>query len=145
MVVADAANCVLEEKLHSLGKQGELSKCMDVTYGRVWSVVVQSLPEEQMKFCLNAALYVPPHNANLHLWKKRQDPSCPLCSNSQSLFYILNNCPVAKHLRRYNIRHDKVLHKIATAVKPHLPPLAVTAVDIRESYAFPLHIVPTDL
>ena len=108
-------------------------------------MVVQSLPEEQMKFSLNAALDVLPHNANLHLWKKRQDPSCPLCSNHQSLLHVLNNCPVAKHLRRYNTRHDKVLYEIATAVKPHLPTLAVMAVDIGEDYAFPLHIVPTDL
>ena len=81
-VVADDTNCVLKEKLHSLGKQGELSRCMDVRCGRVWSVVVQSLPEEQMKFSLNAALDVLPHNANLHLWKKRQDHCAATASHS---------------------------------------------------------------
>ena len=145
-VVADDANCVLDEKLHSLWKQGELSRCMDVRCGRVSFVMVQSLPEEQMKFSLNAAPYVFPHNANLHMWKRRQDPSCPLCSYLQSLLHILNNCPIAKHLRRNNTQHNKVLHEIATPVKPrHLPPLAVMAVDIEEDYAFPFHIVPTDL
>ena len=34
-------------------------------------MVVQSLPEEQMKFALNAALDVLPHNNNLQRGKKR--------------------------------------------------------------------------
>ena len=49
-IIADDSNCAFEERLHSLGIQGELSKCMYVRCGRVWSVVVQSLPEEKMKF-----------------------------------------------------------------------------------------------
>ena len=33
-VVADDANFVLKEKLHSLGKQGELSRCIDVRWDK---------------------------------------------------------------------------------------------------------------
>ena len=38
----------------------------------IWSKAVQTLPAEQMKFVLNAAVDMLPHNANLHLWKKNQ-------------------------------------------------------------------------
>ena len=98
-VVTDDANCVRLEKLQRLESQGQTSRRLDVWCARVWSVVVQSLPEEQMKFALNAALDVLPHNNNLDRWK-RQDRSCPLCSSNQSLLHILNNCPVAIRLRR---------------------------------------------
>ena len=111
----------------------------------MWSVVVQSLPEEQMKFVLNAALDVLPHNNNLHRWKTRQDPSCPLCNSNQSLLHVLNNSSVAISLKRYNVHHDKIVHEISTVVRAHLAPSASMAVDIGEGYAFPMHIVPTDL
>ena len=60
-VVADDANCVHLEKLQRLESQGQMSRCLDVQCARVWSPVVQSLPEEQMKFVLNAAQDVLPH------------------------------------------------------------------------------------
>ena len=144
-VVAGNSNCIHLEKLQRLESQGQLSRCLDVRCARVWSVVVQSLPEEQMKFSLNAALDVLPHNNNLHRWKKRQDPSCPLCNSNQSLLHVLNNCSVAISLRRYNVLHDKILQEISTVVRAHLAPSASMAVDIGEDYAFPMHIVPTDI
>ena len=98
-----------------------------------------------MKFSLNAAVDMLPHNSNLHLWKKRKDPSRPLCIKKQSLLHVLNNCAVARDLRRYNIRHDAVLQEIALAIQPYIPPTATLTVDISDSYTFPLHIVPTDL
>ena len=125
-----------------LERQGHMSRCTDPKCALVWSTVVKSLPEEQMKFSLNAAVDVLPHNANLHLWKKRQDPACPLCGNNQSLLHVLNNCAVARDLRRYNVRHDGVLKEIAEAIQPYLPPSSVLSVDIHK---FPIHIVPTDL
>ena len=50
----------------------------------LWSKVVQSLPAEQM----NAAVDTLPHNANLHLWKKKSD-CCPLCRERQTLIHTL--------------------------------------------------------
>ena len=135
-VVVDDSNCIRLEKLQRLESQGQLSRCLDVRCAWVWSVVVQSLPEEQMKFALNAALNVLPHNNNLHRWKKRQGPSCPLCNSNQSLLHVLNNCSVVISLRRYNVRHDKILHEISTIVRAHLAPSASMAVDIGEGYAF---------
>ena len=51
---------------------------MDQECAHVWAAVVKALPEEQMKFALNAALDVLPHNSNLHLWKKKNSPACTL-------------------------------------------------------------------
>ena len=48
-----------------------MSGCMDTECASVWSAVLKALPEEQVKFSLNAALDVLPHNDNLHIWKKK--------------------------------------------------------------------------
>ena len=98
-----------------------------------------------MKFALNAAVDVLPHNVNLHLWKKRNDPSCPLCHEKQSLLHILNNCSVARDACRYNHRHDSVLQVIAAAVRDNISSTSTLTVDISDSYTFPLHIITTDL
>ena len=115
-LVAEEVNSASLDHWNSLERQGHMSRCMDIQCAKVWAVVVESLPEEQ----INAALDVLPHNANLHLWKKKASPACQLCGNYQSLLHVLNNCDVARDLRRYNIRHDLVLQEIAAAIKPHL-------------------------
>ena len=97
-----------------------------------------------MKFALNAAVDTLPHNSNLHMWKKKESDSCPLCGERQSLIHVLNCCRVARDLRRYNIRHDAVLKVIADTVKEHLPPSHKLTVDL-DQYQFPIHISPTDL
>ena len=109
-VVVDDSNSVRLEKQQRLVSQGQLSRCLDVRCARVWSVVVQSLPEEQMKFALNAALDILPHNNNLHQWKKRQDPSCSIC-NALVMYlciFILRICA-----RRRRSRNEAFLVKIA--------------------------------
>ena len=58
----------------------------DGTY--IWSKAVQTLPVEYMKFALNAAVDMLPHNANLHLWKKKPNDSCPLCGERQTLVWF---------------------------------------------------------
>ena len=95
-----------------------------------------------MKFSLNAAVDMLPRNSNLHLWHKKQDSACPLCSQNQSLLHVLNNCAVARDLRRYNHRHDAILQEV---VEPKLSSSTTLTVDIGDSYHFPLHIIPTDL
>ena len=144
-LVAEEVNSASLDHWNSLERQGHMSRCMDIQCAKVWAVVVESLPEEQMKYSLNAALDVLPHNANLHLWKKKASPACQLCGNYQSLLHVLNNCDVARDLRRYNIRHDLVLQEIAAAIKPHLRPTTTLSVDLDDEYDFPTHIVPTDL
>ena len=71
-------------------------------------------------------------------------PTCPLCGERQSLLHVLNNCSVTRDLRCYNHRHDAVLQEIVNFVKPKLPSATNLTADINE-YAFPTHIVSTDL
>ena len=89
-------------------------------------------------------LWTLPHNANLHLWWKRNDDVCPLCGNRQTLIHVLNICPVALQSRRYNHRHDAVLRKIVATVSNHLLPTEALTSDLSD-YQFPHHIVPTSL
>ena len=70
---------------------------------------------------LNAVVDTLPHNANLRLWGKKETAACPLCGERQTLIYVLNNCRVALHLRRYNHRHDSVLSVLAVTVKEKRP------------------------
>ena len=144
-LVAEETNSGLLDHWQSLERQGHMSRCMDQECAHVWAAVVKALPEEQMKFALNAALDVLPHNSNLHLWKKKNSPACTLCGGNQTLLHVLNNCTTARDLRRYNSRHDLVLQDIASAIKPHLPATTTLSVDIGEGCQFPCCIVSTDL
>jgi hypothetical protein len=86
-VVKEDDDSSLLENLHGLEQQP--NECASFR-----AKVVKELPDE---FSVNATVDGLPHNANLHLWKKRKDPACPLCHCNQSL---LNNCTVARDLRR---------------------------------------------
>ena len=88
--------------------------------------------------------YTLPHNANLYLWNKIGSQSCPLCGERQTLVHVLNVCPVARDSRRFNFRHDAVLHKIAGTISQALLVSANMTSDLT-SYTFPHHIVPTTL
>ena len=122
-----------------------MSRCTSPSFTQIWSSAVLALPDEQMKFALNAAVDVLPHNLNLHRRKKRNDPSCPLFHSNQSLLHVLNNCPVARNARRYNHHHDLILEAIAAVIRTHLPPSATLTADLSTTYTFPLHIISTDL
>ena len=100
----------------------------------------------ELKFALNACQDTLPHNSNLALWKG-QSAECKLCGERQTLHHILCNCPVAFDLRRYNIRHDKVLHHIYCFLKEHLSPKQHITADLEDisPYIFPPHIAQTDL
>ena len=144
-LVAEETNSGLLDHWQSLEQQGQMSRCLDQECARVWSGIVKALPEEQMKFALNAALDVLPHNSNLCLWKKKNSSACTLCGENQSLLHVLNNCTTARDLRRYNFRHDLVLREIASTIESYLSPTTSLLVDIGEGYQFPCHIVPTDM
>ena len=144
-LVQEDDDCSLLETLQGLDRQGQLSRCTDPKCAPLWAKVVQRLPDDTLKFAVNAAVDCLPHNSNLHRWKKRQDPACPLCHSTQTLLHVLNNCAVARDLRRYNARHDAVLQEIVKAVVLYLPPSSSWTADISDTYSFPTHIVPTDL
>ena len=100
---------------------------------------------QNSKFALNAAVDTLPHNVNLHLWKKKENSTCPLCGEQQTLIHVLNCCSVARDMRRYNSRHDGVLQVIFDVVKQSLDPTTNLTVDLNADYSFPTHIAPTDL
>ena len=145
VLVSEEVNSALISDLQGLQRQGQMSRRTDPICAPIWARVVQTLPDEQMKFALNAAVDVLPHNANLHLWKKREDSSCPLCHENQSLLHILNNCSVARDARRYNLRHDSILKTLASTIKQAIAPTSTLTADTNDSYSFPLHITATDL
>ena len=111
----------------------------------IWAKTIQALPQQQMKFALNAALDTLPHNANLHLWKKKESDACPLCGERQTLIHALSCCEAARDLRRYNTRHDMVLQCCTNTIHENLPPTTHFTADLDSGYNFPTHIAPTDL
>ena len=59
----------------SYERQEQLSIIL-VHWSKLFSIcsrAVQSLPEEQLNFAINAAVDVLQHKVNLYLWKKRKD------------------------------------------------------------------------
>ena len=107
----------------------------------LWGSALLHLPDDEMKFALNSAVDTLPHNANLHLWKKKKDDKCLLCGERQTLIHVLNTCPVSLTTRRFNTRHDAILERIVATITKHLKP---TVSDLT-NYTFPHHIVPTTL
>ena len=110
-----------------------------------WSSV-QFLPQGALKLVLNAAVDTLPHNANLHLLRKRDYDRCPLCStDKQNLVHVLNSCKTALELRRYNTRHNAVLRKIFEVVKETILTTTKISVDLDGDYRFCNHITSTDI
>ena len=130
--------------LQRLEKQGHMSRCSSPDGMKFWAKAMEGLKDEHQKFVLNSAVDTLPHNANLHLWKKRKDGFCPLCGERQTLIHVLNTCKAARDARRYNVRHDTVLNEIVSLISAYTKPPATLSADLGD-YNFPHHIVPTDL
>ena len=145
VLVSEEVNSSRLDNLQSLGRQGQLSRCTSPSCAPIWSRAVLALTADQLKFAINAAVDVLPHNANLYLWRKRKDALCPICHENQSLLHVLNNCSVATVSRRYNIRHDSILSAITETVSCNIPTTSSMTADISDTYDFPHHIIPTDL
>ena len=69
-LVTEEVNSSCFDNLQSLERQGQLSRCTNPSCAPIWSRAVLALPEDQLKFAINAAVDVLPHNANLYLCKK---------------------------------------------------------------------------
>ena len=133
-----------QEHLLHLPRQGQMSRIATQASATVWANALTSLHPEQFKFALNASHDTLPHNANLHLWKRKSSDRCPLCGERQSLIHVLNACNTALNLRRYSERHDAVLTELYQSIKPLLPPSVSITADLT-NYCFPHHITSTDL
>jgi len=114
----------------------------------IWSTAVQKQPPQLLKFSLNAVQDTLLHNANLAIWRSREGLSsaCKLCGRRQTLLHVLNNCPRALNLRRYNERHDAALEVISKFMAESLPDEYQLLADLPQSqpYVFPPHIATTD-
>ena len=122
---AQVAVCDAERRLkhaRSLQHQGQLLRATESKAAGMWSSVVLQLPPQVLKFSVNTAQDTLPHNANLALWRRKEGLSdaCKLCGMRQTLPHVLNQCPIALQLRRYNTRHDAVLQVIVSGIKPFL-------------------------
>lgn len=140
-----------EERLDhakSLTKQGELHHLVEENAAALWSEVVQKLPPECIKFALNSAQDTLPRNVNLAIWRSGANLSncCKLCGQKQTLLHVLNHCQKALQLRRFNERHDRVLHVIANFLMEHYPESFRLIADLpNHTYHFPSAIASTDL
>ena len=132
----------------SLECQGQVFRCSEDGAASIWSKAVQKLPPELLKFSLNAVQDTLPHNANLAMWRRREGLSCAckLCGERQTLLHVLNNCPKALNMRRYNERHDAVLEVISKFMAKSLPEEYQLLADLPQfhPYVFPPHIATTD-
>lgn len=77
-------------EVHNLPRQGHMIRSSEDGAAEIWAEALNQLPEGAWKFALNAAHDTLPHNANLHLWRKKQENTCPLCKKeSQTLVHVL--------------------------------------------------------
>ena len=121
--------------------RGEALRIAEEEAAAQWAQALERLSPSELKFAINACQDTLPHNANLALWKGH--PShCKLCGERQTLLHVLCNCPVALQLRRYNARHDEVLHTIYNFLQQHLDTSQSIIADLPESspFTFPPHI-----
>ncbi len=145
-------NAVVKQEITSrmstvlnLPRQGGMIKSSKEGAAEIWAQTLNTIPENEWKFVLNAAHDTLPHNANLHLWGEKETPICPLCKKEkQTLLHVLNNCEVALNLRRYNERHDLVLAEISRTIILNLPQGFETTTDLGSEYSFPQYLAATD-
>ena len=54
--LSEEANSSRLDNLQSLERQGQLSRCTSPSCAPIWSRAVLALPEDQLKFAINAAV-----------------------------------------------------------------------------------------
>ena len=132
----------------SLECQGQVFRCSEDAAASIWSIAVQNLPPELLKFSLNAVQDTLPHNVNLTRWRGGKDLSsaCKLCGGRKTLLHVLNNCPKALKMRRYNERHDATLQVISDFLTENMQEGYQLLADLPQfqPYVFPPHISITD-
>ena len=141
------------EHARNLQHQGQLLRATESEAACTWSSAVLQLPPQVLRFSLNATQDTLPHNANLAVWRRKEGLSdaCKLCGLRQTLAHVLNQCPIALQLRRYNTRHDAVLEVIEKGIRPLLCKDDSLIADLHSSqpssqpYIFPPQIAHTDL
>ena len=62
-------NDICCKQLHNQPKQGQMLGPAPLESAGTWSTAIQSLPQNLLKFALNASLDTLPHNSNLFRWE----------------------------------------------------------------------------
>ena len=101
--------------LQQLEKQGHMSRCSPSDGANVWAKALDAVPDEHLKCALNSTVDTLPHNANLHLWRKR---ACPLCGEKQTLIHIFNTCRVALRSGGSILVTTPFYHSLSTCFQP---------------------------
>ncbi|GFO05172.1 reverse transcriptase [Plakobranchus ocellatus] len=70
----------------------------------------------RISFLIRSAYDLLPSNANLVLWGKKDDPTCPLCQGRQTIEHVLSSCKVALSQGPYTWRHNRVLQELASII-----------------------------
>lgn len=137
------------KKLSDLSVQCKFKEvCTLEEENRVWKRIMDGLPAGQLSFILRAASDTLPTPVNLKRWKIRIDATCSLCgSPSATTHHVLNGCHEALTQGRYTWRHDSVLLKLVSFIKPSLPPEAKIYSDLTGFRACdnPPSTIPPDL
>ena len=81
-LVQDDDHQEMLEGLQKLEKQGHMSRCSIPEGAQVWAKALSLLANEYFKFALNSSVDTLPHNANLHLWKKKESAACTMWGGS---------------------------------------------------------------
>ena len=90
----------LLNSLKCLKKQGHMSRCSSPDGVKLWVKVLGGVDDSQLRLALNSAV---DNNANLALWKKCDNDTCPLCGERQTLIHDLNTRKASRDGRRFNI------------------------------------------
>ena len=90
LIVQEEAFEERHERLLSQEREGQMFRCTSSDAADIWGRALMDLSDEHRKFAINSAVDTLPHNANLHLWRKRNDDACPLCGDRQTLIHVLN-------------------------------------------------------
>ena len=71
--VTQEDNAARLDHLTSLEKQGQMIKGTTANPATIWAKTIQALPQQQMKFALNAALDTLPHNTQPPLVEEERE------------------------------------------------------------------------
>ncbi|GFN88527.1 reverse transcriptase [Plakobranchus ocellatus] len=82
-----------------------------LTWNDIWHVAPL-----RISFLIRTVYDLLPSNANLVRWRKKDDPTCPLCQGRQTTEHVLSSCKVALSQGRYTWRHNRVLQELASVL-----------------------------
>ena len=104
------------KEIEPLLVQGEFMKVLEHEKTDLsWKSIIYDMPQNVLKFAVNAAIDSLPSNKNLYRWGKRLNDLCSLCHAKGTLHHTLNNCEMM--LKRYEWRQNNVIRTFLKYIK----------------------------